>query len=98
MYLVMFFQTLYIFVLRAEKITNTNVANFIGLYFPHFTTFCNYTLHFTNFRMCFHAVVKDSFSPCLQNVVCYANCPLKVGYLNPGLRKIQRKCLNSVDQ
>ena len=33
--------------------------NFVGLYFPHFTTFRNQTLQFTNFNMLFLSVVMD---------------------------------------
>ena len=67
-------QILYTFVLRTEnwyryreKGINfpcvlqkyTKFANFADWYFSHFTTFCNQTLQFTNFRMLFHAVVMN---------------------------------------
>ncbi len=47
-------------VLHAEICTtsDTEFAKFAGLYFSHFTTFCD-SFAFTNFKMLFLAVVMD---------------------------------------
>jgi hypothetical protein len=46
---------------------NTKFSNFAGLYFPHFTTFRN----FTNFNMLFLACGDGFCSSCPdQNLVC----------------------------
>ena len=47
-------------ILRCLILKYTKFANFTGVYFSHFTTFPNQTLHFyTNFGMLFNAVVMN---------------------------------------
>ena len=69
------FQILYIFVLRAEKVTNFGLGlprkwqlfprviqiftKFANFAGPYFTTFCHPTGNSTNFNILFLAVVKD---------------------------------------
>ena len=57
--------------------TCTNLANFIGLYFPYLQHFSTKLCSFTNFNTAFQALVKDFVFFCLdQNLVHNGNCPL----------------------